>query len=56
MCLDGHALLSAVRDTLEKVRCSACGHVCMAATPTAAGAETEGLQEQTDENERCTPH
>jgi rRNA maturation protein Nop10 len=38
--LDGHALLSAVRYTLEKLRCSACGQVCTAATPAAVGTET----------------
>ena len=31
MRLDGHALRSAVRYALEKVRCSACGQVCTAA-------------------------
>ena len=33
MRLDGHALRSAVRYALEKVRCSACGQVCTAAHP-----------------------
>jgi hypothetical protein len=37
--LDGHALLSAVRYALEKLRCSACGQVFTAATPVEAGAE-----------------
>jgi rRNA maturation protein Nop10 len=37
--LDGHALLSAVRYALEKLRCSACGQVFTAATPAEAGAE-----------------
>jgi transposase len=37
--LDGHALLSAVRYVLEKLRCSACGQVFTAATPAEAGAE-----------------
>jgi hypothetical protein len=37
--LDGHALLSAVRYTLEKLRCSACGQVFTAAMPAEAGAE-----------------
>jgi transposase len=37
--LDGHALLSAVRDALEKLRCSACGPVFTAATPGEAGAD-----------------
>jgi transposase len=37
--LDGHALLSAVRYALEKLRCSACGQVFTAAAPPEAGAE-----------------
>ena len=37
--LDGHALLSAVRYALEKLRCSACGQVFTAAVPAEAGAE-----------------
>ena len=37
--LDGHALLSAVRYILEKLRCSACGQIFTAATPAEAGAE-----------------
>jgi transposase len=37
--LDGHALLSAVRYVLEKLRCSACGQVFTAAAPAEAGAE-----------------
>jgi transposase len=37
--LDGHALLSAVRYVLEKLRCSACGQVFTAAVPAEAGAE-----------------
>jgi transposase len=37
--LDGHALLSAVRYVLEKFRCSACGQVFTAATPSEVGAE-----------------
>ena len=39
MRLDGHALLSAVRYELEKVRCSACGQVFTASVPAAAGPE-----------------
>ena len=39
MRLDGHALLSAVRYELEKVRCSACGQVFTASVPAAAGTE-----------------
>jgi transposase len=37
--LDGHALLSAVRYVLEKLRCSACGQIFTAATPAAVGAD-----------------
>ena len=37
--LDGHALLSAVRYALEKLRCSACGPVCTATAPAEAGTE-----------------
>src|SRR5919199_2562627 len=37
--LDGHALLSAVRYALEKLRCSACGQVFTAAAPVEAGTE-----------------
>jgi len=37
--LDGHALLSAVRYALEKLRCSACGQVFTAAVPPEAGTE-----------------
>jgi transposase len=37
--LDGHALLSAVRCVLEKLRCSACGQVFTAAVPAQAGAD-----------------
>ena len=37
--LDGHALLSAVRYALEKLRCAACGQVFTAAAPVEAGAE-----------------
>jgi transposase len=39
MRLDGHALLSAVRYELEKLRCSACGQIFTAPVPTAAGTE-----------------
>jgi transposase len=39
MRLDGNALVSAVRYELEKLRCSACGHVFTAAVPAAAGTE-----------------
>jgi transposase len=37
--LDGHALLSAVRYVLEKLRCSACGQIFTAAPPAEAGAD-----------------
>lgn len=37
MRIDGNALLSAVRDELEKLRCSACGQVFTAALPDEAG-------------------
>jgi transposase len=37
--LDGHALLSAVRYDLEKLRCSACGQVFTASPPPEAGRE-----------------
>src|SRR5262245_33384167 len=37
--LNGHALLSAVRYALERLRCSACGQVFTAAAPAEAGAE-----------------
>jgi transposase len=39
MRLDGHALLSAVRYELEKLRCSACGQVFTAALPEEVGQE-----------------
>ena len=39
MRLDGHALLSAVRYTLEKLRCSACGQVFTARPPEGVGQE-----------------
>ena len=39
MRLDGHALLSAVRYMLEKLRCSACGQVFTARPPEGAGQE-----------------
>jgi rRNA maturation protein Nop10 len=39
MRLDGHALLSAVRYTLEKLRCSACGQVFTATLPAEAGSD-----------------
>lgn len=37
--LDGHALLSAMRYELEKLRCSACGEIFTAALPAQAGAQ-----------------
>jgi hypothetical protein len=39
MRLDGHALLSAVRYELEKLRCSACGQIFTAPVPAEAGPE-----------------
>ena len=39
MRLDGHALVSAVRYALEKLRCSACGQIFTASVPAAAGME-----------------
>ncbi len=39
MRLDGHALLSAVRYEVEKLRCSACGQLVTASVPAAAGPE-----------------
>jgi len=39
MRLDGHALLSAVRYELEKLRCSACGQIFTASVPAAEGTE-----------------
>jgi transposase len=39
MRLDGHALLSAVRYEVEKLRCSACGQLFTASVPAAAGTE-----------------
>lgn len=37
--IDGHALLSAMRYELQKLRCSACGQIFTAALPHEAGAE-----------------
>jgi hypothetical protein len=37
--IDGHALLSAVRYELEKLRCSACGQIFTAPLPSEAGEE-----------------
>jgi hypothetical protein len=39
MRLDGNALLSAVRDEVEKFRCAACGQIFTASVPAAAGTE-----------------
>ena len=39
MRIDGHALLSAIRYDIEKLRCSACGQVFTAQLPTEAGVE-----------------
>jgi transposase len=38
--IDGHALLSAMRYEVEKLRCSACGAVCTAPLPAEASEET----------------
>jgi hypothetical protein len=37
--IDGHALLSAIRYELEKLRCSACGQIFTASLPAGAGDE-----------------
>ena len=37
--IDGHALLSAIRYALHKLRCSACGQICTASLPHEAGEE-----------------
>jgi hypothetical protein len=42
--IDGNALLSAVRYEVEKLRCSACGHVFPAPLPVKAGAEKYSAQ------------
>ena len=39
MRIDGHALRSALRYELQKLRCSGCGQLCTATLPAAAGAE-----------------
>jgi transposase len=39
MRIDGHALLSALRYELQKLRCSACGQICTATLPAEAGEE-----------------
>src|SRR5712691_12859320 len=39
MRIDGHALLSALRYALQKLRCSACGQIFTATLPDEAGAE-----------------
>ena len=39
MGLDGNALLAAVREELEKLRCAACGQIFTACVPPAAGTE-----------------
>src|SRR5512144_609038 len=45
--IDGNALLSAVRDELEKLRCSACGEVFTAAAPATAEPEKYSLRART---------
>lgn len=37
ICIDGHAVLSAIRYELERLRCSACGQVFSAKVPPEAG-------------------
>jgi hypothetical protein len=37
--IDGHALLSAIRYELQKLRCSACGQIFTASLPTEAGED-----------------
>jgi transposase len=44
--IDGHALLSAIRYELEKLRCSACGEVFIAPMPASAGVEKYSPQAQ----------
>jgi len=39
MRIDGHALLSALRYELQKLRCSACGQIFTATLPAEAGEE-----------------
>src|SRR5882672_2675073 len=39
ICIDGNALLSAIRYEVEKLRCSACGQVFTAKLPVEAGPE-----------------
>ena len=39
MRIDGHALLSAIRYALQKLRCSACGQIFTASLPTEAGED-----------------
>jgi hypothetical protein len=42
--LDGHALLSAIRYELEKLRCSACGEIFTAGVPAGVGDEKYSAQ------------
>ncbi len=44
MRIDGHALLSALRYALQKLRCSACGQIFTATLPDEAGAEKYSAQ------------
>src|SRR3989442_11527199 len=39
MRIDGHALLSAIRYALQKLRCSACGQIFTASLPPEAGED-----------------
>ena len=42
--IDGHALLSAIRYELEKLRCSACGQIFTAGLPAGVGDEKDSAQ------------
>jgi hypothetical protein len=44
MRIDGHALLSAIRYELEKLRCSACGEIFTAGLPAGLGPEKYSAQ------------
>ena len=41
MRIDGHALLSAIRDAWQKLRCAACGHIVTASLPTEGGEDKD---------------
>jgi hypothetical protein len=44
MRIDGHALLSAMRYALHKLRCAAWGQLCTASLPREAGEETSSAR------------